>query len=73
MIAPIDDPRLFAEVLGDWMVRHDLSAYAVAKIFGARQGVTVSRWLDGGRVTYEPALRRAMTWVDHAGAFKTGS
>ena len=64
MTTPIDDPRPFAEVLRDWMDRHQLSAYAVAKMIGAKQGVTVTGWLKGSSVTYEPAIRALMTLVD---------
>lgn len=63
-MTPIDDPRPFADVLRDWMARHGLTAYAVAKRIGARQGVTVTGWLDGKPATYEPALRGYMTLVD---------
>lgn len=66
-MSPIDDARPFADVLRDWMGRHDLSAYAVAKLLGARQGVTITGWLDGKPVTYEPAMRMAMAWVDAHG------
>lgn len=63
-MTPIDDPRPFPDVLRDWMGRRGLSAYAVAKLVGARQGVTVTGWLDGKPATFEPALRALMTLVD---------
>ena len=63
-MTPITDPRPFADVLRDWMDRHGLSAYAVAKMIGAKQGVTVTRWLGGKAATYEPALRAFMAMRD---------
>ena len=63
-MAPLDDPRPFAEVLRDWMDRRGLSAYAAAKVVGAKRGRSVVDWLAGGSVTYEPAIRALMTMVD---------
>lgn len=63
-MSPIDDPRRFCEVLADWMGRNNLSAYAVAKMIGARQGFTVTGWLGGKPATFEPALRAFMALVD---------
>lgn len=67
-MTPLTDPRPFADVLRDWMGRHQLSAYAVAKMCGAKQGVTVTGWLAGKPATYEPALRALMTLVDEGRA-----
>jgi len=70
-MTPITDTRPFAEVLADWMRRHNLSAYRVAQMVGARQGVTVTGWRDGRSATYEPARRALMTMVDQ-GCFTPG-
>lgn len=57
---PVEDTRPFAEVLRDWLGRHNLTAYRAAKTFGIGQGVTVSRWLAGAPIKHEVAMRRAM-------------
>ena len=77
-MTPINDPRPFPEVLHDWMGRHRLTAYAVAKRVGAARGLSVQQWLDGKTPTYEPALRALMTLVDEgrllppSGKFRKG-
>ena len=63
-MTPIDDPRPFSDVLRDWMGRHSLTAYAVAKRVGAARGLSVQQWLNGKPPTFEPAIRALMTMVD---------
>lgn len=67
-MAPNDDPRPFADVLRDWMARHGLTSYAAAKLVGARDQRTITGWLGGASVTYEPALRALMTLRDEGRA-----
>lgn len=62
-MTPLDDPRPFAEVLRDWMVRHQLTAYAA----GPRLGVTkeaIGKWLKGAPCPHDRAFRALMTLVD---------
>ena len=63
-MTPLDDPRPFAEVLRDWMARHGLTVGPASVFFGASHHTVVAKWLAGGKVTFEPALRRAMTLHD---------
>lgn len=63
-MTPLDDPRAFADVLRDWMARNGLTNYAVAKLFGVANQVSVQFWLEGKSATYEPALRAMMTLKD---------
>jgi hypothetical protein len=67
-IAPIDDPRPFAEVLADFMVRHPgsrgtPSKYAVAQKLRTSQP-SVNTWLRGGVANHEYAYRGLMTYLD---------
>jgi len=62
-VPPLDDPRPFAEVLRDWLARHDLTAYAAAPRLGTTQA-TVGRWLHGAPCAHERAYRGLMTALD---------
>lgn len=63
-MTPLDDPRPFAEVLRDWLARHDLRQTAdVAAVFGVgRSGLT--RWLAGHPCPAERSHRALMTLID---------
>lgn len=41
-----------------------MSAYSVSKRLGIIRGITVSGWLSGKPIAYEPALRLAMAAMD---------
>ncbi len=62
-MTPIDDPRPFADVLREWISRHGGSAYAGAKVLQKPER-TVGRWLAGGPVADERAMRALMTLAD---------
>lgn len=64
MTTPLTDHRPFKIVLADWIARHGLSDYAAAKLIGAKDQRTIPRWREGAAVTYEPAIRAAMTLHD---------
>lgn len=62
-MTPLADPRPYADVLRDWMARHDLTAYAA----GPRLGVTketVMGWVKGRACPHERAFRALMQAVD---------
>lgn len=54
----------FATDLRAWIDRNQLSPYAAAKIFGAARVDTVTGWLSGKRVTFEPCIRARMHQID---------
>lgn len=54
----------FAADLRAWMDRRGLSAYAAAKAFGAKRVDTVTGWLAGKPVTFEPCIRARMAELD---------
>ena len=62
-LAPIDDPRPFAQVLADWQARHGLTNYATAPILQASR-TSVGHWSDGRPCQYERAMRALMTLHD---------
>lgn len=66
-MAPINDPRPFAEVLRDWIGRHGGSAYAGAPLLDTTER-TVGRWLAGSPCATERAHRALMTMVDEGRA-----
>lgn len=66
-MTPIDDPRPFAEVLRDWMARHNLTYDAAAlRLDLARSSLAAA--LKGGPVRQERALRALMTLADEGRA-----
>lgn len=66
-MAPINDPRPFAEVLHDWMDQHDYSNYRAAQLLDTSQP-TIARWLDGRPCPAERSVRALMTLTDEGRA-----
>jgi len=62
-MTPITDQRPFAEVLRHWMGRHDLTAYAAAKVLPV-SAVAIRKWLDGAPCPAERSHRALMTLID---------
>jgi len=64
-MTPLDDPRKFAEVLRDWLARHDLrQTPETAAIFGAGRS-TLTDWLAGRETPRgERSHRALMTLID---------
>lgn len=54
----------FATDLRAWMDRNQLSSYAAAKWVGAGSVHSVTGWLAGKNVTFEPSLRARMREMD---------
>lgn len=64
-ITPLTDPRPYADVLRDWLARHDLTAYAAAPRLGTTQA-SIGRWLRGTPCVHERAYRGLMSALDNA-------
>lgn len=62
-MTPIDDPRPFADVLRDWMGRHDLTMYAAARVLPVSD-TAISLWLRGKPCPVERSHRALMTLHD---------
>ena len=54
----------FATDLRAWMDRNKISSYAAAKWFGASSVHSITGWLAGKNVTFEPSLRARMRETD---------
>lgn len=66
-MTPISDPRPFAEVLREWLDRHNLTAYAAAPVLGTTER-TVGRWLAGSPCAHERAYRGLLALIDEGRA-----
>ncbi len=67
-MTPFTDPRPFALVLSDWMARHDLTAYAAAKILPV-SAPAIRNWLTGLPCPVEVSHRALMTMIDEGRVF----
>lgn len=66
-MTPLSDPRSFADVLRDWMARHDLTMYAAGPVLGVSKGA-VRKWVTGDPCPHERAYRALMTMIDEGRA-----
>lgn len=67
-MTPLSDPRRFAEVLRDWMARHELTRYAAARDHLSASDQTIGLWLAGRPCPYEREVRALMTLIDEGRA-----
>lgn len=71
-MTPITDPRPFAEVLRDWLARHDMTAYAASHTHGGpveATDVAICKWLAGTVTPRQPrAYLALMTLYDEGRA-----